>query len=77
MFISAAGDIHGAMDQLYSDVLAFEESLGLRFDHVLHVGVWPDPDRIDKATHKHEGAGDFPVWFEESRVWSPPLAGSG
>lgn len=28
MFICAAGDIHGAMDRLYTDVLAFEESLG-------------------------------------------------
>jgi hypothetical protein len=38
MFICAAGDIHGAMDRLYEDVLAFEESLGVRFDYVLHVG---------------------------------------
>jgi hypothetical protein len=48
MFICAAGDIHGAMDRLYDDVLAFEGSLGVRFDYVLHVGdfgVWPDPDR--------------------------------
>jgi len=28
MFICAAGDIHGAMDRLYDDVLAFEASLG-------------------------------------------------
>jgi len=27
MFICAAGDIHGAMDRLYDDVLAFEASL--------------------------------------------------
>jgi hypothetical protein len=31
MIICAAGDIHGALDQLYEDVLAFEESLGVRF----------------------------------------------
>ena len=75
MLICAAGDIHGAMDQLYSDVLAFEYSLGVRFDHVLHVGdfgVWPDPDRVDKATRKHEGAGDFPVWFAEGRAAPRP-----
>jgi hypothetical protein len=29
MFICAAGDIHGAMDRLYDDVLAFEASLGV------------------------------------------------
>lgn len=70
MFICAAGDNHGAVDQLYADVLAFEESLGVRFDHVLHVGdfgIWPDPNRIDKATRKHDGAGDFPVWLAEGR----------
>ncbi|MBW1806612.1 MAG: metallophosphoesterase family protein [Deltaproteobacteria bacterium] len=68
MFICAAGDNHGAIDQLYSDVIAFEESLGVRFDYVIHVGdfgIWPDPDRIDKATRKHEGAGDFPAWYTE------------
>lgn len=75
MLICAAGDIHGAMDRLYDDVLAFEESLGVRFDYVLHVGdfgVWPDPDRVDKATRKHDGAGDFPVWFAENRAAPRP-----
>ena len=70
MFICAAGDIHGAMDRLYQDVFAFEASLGVRFDHVLHVGdfgIWPDPSRIDKATRHHDGAGDFPAWFRENR----------
>jgi hypothetical protein len=38
MFICAAGDIHGAMNRLYDDVLAFEKTLGVRFDYVLHVG---------------------------------------
>jgi predicted phosphohydrolase len=59
--------IHGAMNRLYNDVLAFEASLGLRFDWVLHVGdfgIWPNADEIDKATRKHDGAGDFPQWLE-------------
>jgi hypothetical protein len=66
MIICAAGDIHGAIDLLYKDVLLFEAALGVRFEWVLQVGdfgVWPDPSRIDKATKKHDGAGDFPVWF--------------
>ena len=49
-----------------ADILAFEESLGLRFAWVLHVGdfgIWPDPTRIDGATRRHEGAGDFPTWW--------------
>jgi hypothetical protein len=63
------------MDRLYDDVLAFEESLGARFDYVLHVGdfgVWPNPDRVDKATRKHDGAGDFPVWFAGNRAAPRP-----
>jgi hypothetical protein len=63
MIICVAGDIHGAMDRLYQDVLAFEASLGIRFDYLLQVGdfgVWPDPSRVDKATRRHDGAGDFP-----------------
>jgi predicted phosphodiesterase len=70
MLICAAGDIHGAMDRLYKNVLAFESLLGVRFDYVLHVGdfgIWPDPSRVDKATRRHEGAGDFPVWLSENR----------
>ncbi|MGB6308147.1 MAG: metallophosphoesterase [Steroidobacteraceae bacterium] len=73
MLICAAGDIHGAIDRLYTDVAAFEASLGLQFDHVLQVGdfgIWPDPNRIDRATRNHEGAGDFPIWLRENR--KPP-----
>lgn len=71
MILCAAGDIHGAMDRLYEDVLAFEQSLNVRFDWVLHVGdfgVWPDPERVDRATRDHDGAGDFPRWFAEKRA---------
>lgn len=62
----AAGDIHGALDLFYADVLAFEATLGQPFDHVLHVGdfgIWPNPERVDRATRAHDGAGDFPRWF--------------
>jgi hypothetical protein len=31
MLICAVGDIYGAMDRFYHDVLAFEVLLGLRF----------------------------------------------
>lgn len=71
MIICAAGDIHGALDRMYDDILAFEEALGVRFEWVLHVGdlgVWPDPSRIDKATRNHDGAGDFPAWWAKRRA---------
>ena len=70
MIVCAAGDIHGAIDRLYQEVLAFEESLGVRFAWVLHVGdfgIWPDATRIDGATKRHDGAGDFPNWWAERR----------
>lgn len=70
MIICAAGDIHGAIDRLYAEVASFERALGVQFDWVLQVGdfgVWPDPGRIDSATRKHGGAGDFPAWHAERR----------
>jgi Icc-related predicted phosphoesterase len=71
MYICAAGDIHGALNKLYDEVLDFEASLGIRFDFVLHVGdfgIWPDPTKIDKGTRNHDGAGDFSAWLEGKRV---------
>jgi hypothetical protein len=70
MLLCAAGDIHGAIDRMYDDVLAFENVLGKRFEWVLHVGdfgIWPDPNRIDRATRRHGGAGDFSAWLANRR----------
>lgn len=75
MILCAAGDIHGGLDRMYAGVLAFEVALGVRFDWLLHVGdfgVWPDPARIDGATKRHDGAGDFPAWFTERRAAPRP-----
>ena len=75
MILCIAGDIHGALDRMFADVLTFEAALMVRFDWVLHVGdfgVWPDPTRIDGATRRHEGAGDFPTWFAERRAVPRP-----
>lgn len=71
MVVCAAGDTHGAIDRLYQEVLAFEESLGVRFAWLLHVGdfgAWPDLGRVDGATRRHDGAGDFPEWWDERRA---------
>ena len=69
--LCAAGDIHGAIDRMYDDVLAFEAALGMRFAWILHVGdfgIWPDPSRIDKAAKTHDGAGDFSTWLARRRA---------
>ena len=65
MILCAAGDAHGALDHLYAEVRAFEAALNVVFEYVLHVGdfgIWPEPARVDRATLKHDGAGDFPAW---------------
>ncbi len=70
MLVCAAGDIHGAINRFYGDVLAFEQTLGAAFDWVLRVGdfgIWPDPARIDRATRNHGGAGGFRDWFAARR----------
>ncbi len=62
MMICAAGDIHGALDRLYEDVLAFEVSLGVRFEWVLHVGDvggWPTPQRIDERSRTITATSPF------------------
>ncbi len=35
-------------------------------------GAWPDPARIDGATKRYDGAGDFPTWVAERRAAPPP-----
>lgn len=70
MIVCAAGDIHGAVDRLYADLLAFEAALGRPFAWVLYVGdfgIWPEASRTDRATRDHGGAGDFPAWFAAKR----------
>jgi predicted phosphohydrolase len=60
---------------MYTGVVAFEAALGVRFDWLLHVGdfgVWREPARVDGATRRHDGAGDFPAWFAERRVAPRP-----
>jgi Icc-related predicted phosphoesterase len=70
MILCVGGDIHGALDRLYAEVLRFETAHGVRFDWLLQVGdfgVWPDSTRVDGATKRHDGAGDFPAWFAARR----------
>ncbi len=75
MILCASGDIHGSLNRFASDLLAFEEKLGVRFEHVLNVGdvgIWPDRRRMDKATRNHGGPGDFPDWLAERRAVPRP-----
>ncbi len=68
--LCAAGDAHGRLDRMYGKIATFEAVLGTEFAWVLHVGdfgIWPDPARVDRATQRHGGAGDFPHWWAERR----------
>jgi predicted phosphodiesterase len=70
VLICAAGDIHGAMERFYSVVLTFEAAVSAHFDWVLHLGdfgIWPDPEKIDRGTRNHDGAGDFSKWLAAGR----------
>jgi predicted phosphodiesterase len=75
VILCAAGDIHGALDRMFTDISAFEIALSVRFDWVLHIGdlgLWPDATRVDGATRRHEGAGDFPAWLADRRAAPRP-----
>jgi len=72
--ICLAGDCHGSICFLYEQVAAFEEILHAKFEAVIQVGdigVWPDPERLDRATRKHDGAGDFAELL--SAKWHAPI----
>jgi hypothetical protein len=68
--ICAVGDVHGHIDAMYRIVDELERELDRVVDLVLQVGdfgIWPDPQRLDEATRRHGGAGDFPRWLAEHR----------
>ena len=55
---------------MYKIVEALEQDLGRAVDLVLQVGdfgIWPSEARVDEATRRHGGAGDFPRWLAENR----------
>ncbi len=81
MLLCAAGDCHGQLTLLYEGVEELEREIGRRVDLVLQVGdlgVWPDAKRIDKATGRHNGPGEFPVWLKRGvRVPRPTVFVAG
>ncbi len=75
MLVCAAGDVHGQLDLLYACIEQMEAELGRRVDLVVQVGdlgVWPDPRRIDGATLRHGGPGDFPDWHRYGKAAPRP-----
>lgn len=75
VLVCGIGDAHGKLDLLALLVVEFEEHLGRKFDLLLQVGdlgVWPDHDKVDKATRRHDDAGDFARWLLQSRPWHRP-----
>lgn len=75
MLVCAAGDVHGKLDLLFACIEQMEEEVGRRVDLVVQVGdlgVWPDPRRIDGATLRHGGPGDFPEWHRYGKAAPRP-----
>ena len=69
MLLCAAGDIHGAIDRMYDDVLAFENTLGKRFGWVLHACY---PFAADAGSSR-EAPSTFP-WDRSSLNFSMSLS---
>jgi hypothetical protein len=65
MIIAAAGPINGNIRDLYT-------KLAPQTDWVLctgSLGAWPDKSKVNKASKKHGGAGDFPeMYFKQEPV---------
>lgn len=54
---------------------ALEREVGRAIDLVLQVGdfgAWPDAARLDEATQRHGGAGDFPRWLAARKALPRP-----
>ena len=67
MKIVFLGDIHGNIDK----AIDFLKENHSNADYVIQVGdfgIWPDPNRVDRATRKHGGAGDFPKYWQGKKI---------
>lgn len=58
MIFCAVGDIHGAMKQMYADVLDFERALQVAFEWVLHVGDFGQGGSLHREAHDRDGHRD-------------------
>ena len=75
LLICAAGDCHGQLDRMYDTFAHMEATVGRQVDLVLQVGdlgVWPDPDRLDRATRERGDIGDYARWATEGRAVPRP-----
>ncbi len=75
VLVCAVGDSHGHLDDMYRIVEALEREVEREVDLVVQVGdfgAWPDPERLDEATRRHGGAGDFPRWMATRRAAPRP-----
>lgn len=72
--LCVVGDVHGRLQLALLLAARWQEELGVRFDAVLlagDVGVFPDVERLDKATRRHAKAD--PTEIEFATQW---MAGS-
>lgn len=75
MNILFTGSIDGEILDFYSRVLEFQRNNKIAFDWIFAVGdfgIWPDPQRIDRATRTFKKtAGDFPYLYLNQ--WEAPV----
>jgi hypothetical protein len=65
MLIFALGAIDGSLIETNQRIEELEQQLGRTCDRALcagNLGVWPDPNNLDRPTRIHRGPGDF-AWL--------------
>lgn len=81
MNIAVVGAVNGAIREMYSAIEDLEIEIGQEIDWVIctgSLGVWPDPERVDRGTRKHGDAGDFAkLYINSDPVPKPTLFISG
>lgn len=66
MILFLAGPIYGQFEEFYEKVRLLEKDLNVKTDYILqtgNIGIYPDPNRIDRNMRNNLGVGDFPHWY--------------
>lgn len=69
-YIAIAGDVHGKISLLYEKVTDLQKEIESPIEAIFQVGdlqLYSDDSRVDNAVRRHNGPGEFPVWFREKR----------
>lgn len=69
-YIVIAGDVHGKIPLLYEKVAEPQREIESPIETILQVGdlqLYSDDSKVDSTVRRHNGPGEFPVWFREKQ----------